>query len=232
MKKLLFFTAAGMILFGCSGKTSVAQTDENVGKMEETKEIVVLLQTTLGDIKLKLYNETPLHRDNFVKLVEEGYYDGLLFHRVINNFMIQGGDPDSRNARQGQMLGNGGPGYTVPAEFVDGKYHKKGALAAARMGDNVNPTKASSGSQFYIVQGQVFTEEQIGQMTSQGMNFSANQREIYTTMGGSPWLDGDYTVFGETIEGLDVIDKIATVKTGAADRPVEDVKIIKASIVK
>ena len=204
MKKMFFLTAASLILFACSGEKSAAKTVGEPKTVDDPKEIVVLLQTTLGDIKLKLYNETPLHRDNFVKLVEAGFYDGLLFHRVINNFMIQGGDPDSRNAKQGQMLGQGGPGYTVPAEILPQFTHKKGSLAAARTGDQVNPKRESSGSQFYIVHNN----------------------------NGTPQLDGAYTVFGETIEGFDVIDKIATVQTGPGDRPTEDVIIIKASIVK
>ena len=203
MRKSFFFTTTGIILFALTATKSVAQTNQKAKPMEESKETVVLLQTTMGDITLKLYNETPLHRDNFIKLVEEGYYDGLLFHRVIKNFMIQGGDPNSRNAQPGQMLGHGGPNYTIPAEILPQFSHKKGALAAARMPDHVNPQKASSGSQFYIVH----------------------------NSNGTPNLNGGYTVFGETIEGLDVIDKIAAVQTGAADRPVEDVKIIKASIV-
>jgi len=194
MKKIFFFMVAGLIVSACSVKKSVVET------VEKPKEVVVLLQTTFGDIQLKLYNETPLHRDNFVKLVKEGYYDGLLFHRVINNFMIQGGDPDSKDAPAGKMLGNGGPKYTIPAEILPQITHKKGSLAAAR--DN-NPQKASSGSQFYIVQNN----------------------------NGTPHLDGGYTVFGETIEGLDVVDKIAAVKTDGNNRPLEDVKIIKATIV-
>jgi len=204
MRKLFFFTAAGIALFAFTATKSLAQTKKNVKKMEENKEVIVLLETTMGNIKLKLYNETPLHRDNFVKLVKEGFYDGLLFHRVINRFMIQGGDPDSRNAPAGKGLGVGGPGYTIPAEILPQFSHKKGSLAAARMGDQMNPQRASSGSQFYIVQND----------------------------SGTPHLDGAYTVFGETIEGFDVIDKIAAVKTDAAARPVEDVIIIKATIVK
>ncbi|MBO4738456.1 MAG: peptidylprolyl isomerase [Bacteroidales bacterium] len=183
--------------------TTVNGRERNKKKMQN-KEILVQISTTQGNIKVKLYNETPQHRDNFVKLVQEHYYDSLLFHRVIYNFMIQGGDPDSKNAPQGQMLGMGGPDYTVPAEILPQIKHKKGALAAARMGDHVNPERASSGSQFYLVQND----------------------------NGTPHLDGAYTVFGETVEGLDVIDKIAKVKTDRNNRPLEDVRIISMKIVK
>ncbi|MDR0604424.1 MAG: peptidylprolyl isomerase [Bacteroidales bacterium] len=178
----------------------------NLFAQQKTKSTgtIVLLKTTMGDMKIKLYNETPLHRDNFIKLVNEKYYDGLLFHRVINGFMIQGGDPNSKNAPAGQQLGTGGPGYTIPAEILPQFKHKKGALAAARLSDQINPKKESSGSQFYIVHNN----------------------------NGTPQLDGGYTVFGEVIEGMNVIDKIASVKTDAADRPIVDVKIISASIVK
>jgi len=187
---------------------------------------IVEISTDYGKIQIKLYDNTPLHRDNFIKLVSEGYYNGTLFHRVINNFMIQGGDPDSKNANPGQMLGQGGPGYTVPAEFVSGNYHKKGALAAARMGDNVNPEKASSGSQFYIVHGRTFSDAELNQMELRsGVNFTPEQRNTYKTIGGTPHLDGAYTVFGEVISGLDVVDKIAVVKTNQGDRPATDVKM-------
>lgn len=157
----------------------------------------VAIETDLGTMDVKLYDETPLHRDNFVKLVESGYYNGTLFHRVIKNFMIQGGDPDSKNATAGQPLGMGGPGYTVPAEIKREFSHKKGALAAARQGDQVNPQKRSSGSQFYIVHNNA----------------------------GTPHLDGEYTVFGEVIKGLDVIDKIANQKVDGRDRPEKDVQM-------
>lgn len=242
----------------------------------------VTLKTTYGNVKIRLYQQTPQHRDNFVKLVKEGYYNGSLFHRVIKDFMIQGGDPDSKTAQPGAMLGNGGPGYTIPAEFNDSLYHKKGALAAARIGDQANPTKASSGSQFYIVQGKTygpedlkrfedrinqermnalfnqllsapenaqlkrmidgfvkvgnqselnFISQQIQPQLEQQLNmrgrytYSAQAIKDYSTLGGAPHLDGSYTVFGEVVEGLDVIDKIAALPTGANDRPVEDVKM-------
>lgn len=181
----------------------------------QEKETMVLIKTTKGDIKVKLYNDTPLHRDNFIKLIKEGWYDNSPFHRVINNFMIQGGHNQD---------GTVDPGYRVPAEFRSNHFHKKGALAAARQGDQVNPEKASSGCQFYIVQGQVLTDAQI-QMFQQryGLSFTPEQIKAYTTIGGTPHLDGEYTVFGEVVEGLDVIDKIASVKTGYMDVPVEPV---------
>lgn len=190
------------------------------------KEVIVQISTEYGDIKIKLYNETPLHRDNFVKLTKEGFYNGTLFHRVIQDFMIQGGDPDSKDAKPDVMLGNGGPGYTIPAEIASHLFHKKGALAAARMGDNVNPKRESSGSQFYIVHGQKFNDEQMNMMEQQrNITFTEEQRDIYKTIGGTPHLDTQYTVFGEVIEGLDVVDKIAASKTASANRPEEDIKM-------
>ncbi len=247
-------------------------------KDEKNKEKVALIHTTFGDIKVKLYNKTPLHRDNFVKLANTGFYDSLLFHRVIKNFMIQGGDPDSKHAKPNQMLGNGGPGYTIPAEFDTSLIHKRGALAAAREGDYVNPEKRSSGSQFYIVQGRVFTNDELDRLEKQiqanaknsylrtyiqtnptiknkidslnkirdkaGLNtlfkniqlqlkhqldsvsnfkFSKKQREVYTSIGGAPHLDGAYTVFGEVVEGMSVVDSIANTKTGKNDRPLKDI---------
>lgn len=181
----------------------------------QEKETLVLIKTTKGDITVKLYNDTPLHRDNFIKLINEGWYNDSPFHRVIKDFMIQGGQNQN---------GVVDPGYTVPAEFRANHFHKKGALAAARQGDHVNPTKASSGCQFYIVQGQVLNESSI-QMYQQRLckTFTKEQIEAYTTVGGTPHLDGEYTVFGEVVEGLDVIDKIASVKTGYMDVPVEAV---------
>ena len=175
-------------------------------------------------IKAKLYNDTPKHRDNFIKLINEGWYNGSPFHRVIKEFMIQGG----QNA-DGRL----DPGYTIPAEITSNHFHKKGALAAARMPDQVNPKKESSGSQFYIVQGKKFDEAWLDMYENRtGKVFSARQRQAYQTVGGSPHLDGDYTVFGEVTEGLDVVDKIAVVKTGAQDVPVEPVTIISVTIEK
>lgn len=235
----------------------------------------VKIQTALGDIVVRLYDETPIHRDNFLKLVGEGYYDGTLFHRVIKDFMIQGGDPDSKGAPAGKMLGVGGPDYTLQAEIKEGLLHKRGALAAARQGDEVNPERRSSGSQFYIVWGQVYNEGQLRQFSKQmKMQMMQNafnklaaehraeimqmrrdrdraglqelqdrlvaeaekqaagytgmtdgQMRIYSTVGGTPHLDGQYTVFGEVEEGLDVVEMIQNTATGAADRPVDDIEM-------
>jgi cyclophilin family peptidyl-prolyl cis-trans isomerase len=192
----------------------------------------VTLQTTAGNIKIKLYDETPKHKANFLKLVEQGYYDGLLFHRVIAAFMIQTGDPNSRDAAPGKQLGNGGPNYTIPAEFNPAFFHKKGAVAAARRSDDVNPLMESSGSQFYIVQGRVYNTAQLNSFVDAKKHLPFNQEEInaYTTIGGVPHLDNAYTVFGEVTEGLDIVDSIASVKTDQRNRPVTDVKIIKAFI--
>lgn len=244
---------------------------------KKSDKTTVSIKTEFGEIKVKLYDETPLHKENFLKLVKEGFYNDLLFHRIINNFMIQGGDPDSKNAEAGKHLGSGSLGYTIPAEFIPKYFHKKGALAAARKGGPSNPEKESSASQYYIVQGGIFTVEKLDSMemmknsrakndlqktmfqdaTSQinefrenndqaGFNifvvelrekvdsifeadlkfsFTEEQREVYTTIGGYPSLDGDYTVFGEVTEGLEVLDKIAAVETDARNRPVKDIKM-------
>jgi len=246
---------------------------------------LVLIETSYGNIKIKLYNETPLHRDNFIKLVEKHFYDSLLFHRVINKFMIQGGDPDSKNAPSGKVLGEGDIGYTIPAEFNPALFHKRGVLAAARNGDEENPERASSGCQFYIVQGKVFTDSllnvvgkridrmqaynrvvrstgnknlfdilakyqkdenvdsikstkaKIDKLTDNELldiaphQFTDEQRKIYTTVGGTPHLDNSYTVFGEVLEGMDVVDKIATAPRDKSDRPLRDIRM-KISIIK
>lgn len=198
----------------------------------------VLLETNYGDMQLRLSDLTPKHRDNFIKLVKSKYYDGVLFHRVIKNFMIQSGDPDSRNAAAGKPLGEGGPNYTIPAEFNSSLFHKKGALAAAREGDDVNPQKASSGSQFYIVQGKVWTSGALDTLQTKrlkGAVIPQDRRASYMNEGGSPHLDGNYTVFGQLVEGFDVLDKIAATPTSKdtdKDRPLEDVRIIKAKMVK
>ena len=211
MKKLIL---AALVLVGLT-----CQAQKNT-----EKETVVVIKTSMGTMKAKLYNDTPLHRDNFIKLVNEGWYNGSPFHRVINNFMIQGGQ--NADGRQD-------PGYTVPAEFRENHFHKKGALCAARQGDQVNPKKASSGSQFYIVQGQVFDDKKLEIYEERlGKIFNATQRQAYMTVGGTPHLDGDYTVFGEVTEGLDIVDKIARVKTGYMDVPVEPVIINKITIEK
>lgn len=235
----------------------------------------VKIETTLGDIIVRLYDETPLHRDNFLKLAKEGYYDGTIFHRVIANFMIQGGDPDSRNPKPNASYGTGGPDYTIEAEIKPELFHKRGALAAARQGDQVNPERRSSGSQFYIVWGDTYKDGQLSQLSKQmkmmaqqnafdklarenrakimdmrrnrdqaGLlalqellsnqavemtkgqgGLSEAQKTAYSTIGGTPHLDGQYTVFGEVIEGLDIVEKIQSVKTRPGDRPVEDIKM-------
>ena len=175
-----------------------------------------VIHTDYGDIHGILYNDTPQHRDNFVKLVNEGWYNGSIFHRVIKDFMIQGGQ--NADGRQD-------PGYTVPAEFRKNHFHKRGALAAARMPDQMNPEKASSGSQFYIVQGRVFDETMLTSMAQGGKSFTDEERQVYTTVGGTPHLDGEYTVFGEVTDGLDVVDKISAVKTISGDRPEKEIKM-------
>lgn len=219
-KKIAFF---GIFLF-LSLFVSAQTVENKKDNMEKT--YYVKIETSYGEMVVKLYNETPLHRDNFVKLVKEGFYDSLLFHRVISNFMIQGGDPKSRHAAPGQMLGDGSLDYTIPAEFRPELFHKKGALAAARMGDAVNPQKASSSCQFYLVQGNVQTEASLQMMEQRyGKTFTEEQKKVYSTLGGTPFLDGDYTVFGEVVEGIEVIDKIAAVRTARGDRPMEDVRM-------
>jgi peptidyl-prolyl cis-trans isomerase B (cyclophilin B) len=198
----------------------------------------VELTTTKGVIVLRLSDSTPLHRNNFVKLVKQHFYDSILFHRVIKNFMIQAGDPNSKSATSQQKLGEGDLGYTVPAEFRQTLYHKKGVLAAARMGDDVNPTKASSASQFYIVQGKIFTDTGLDSVETfrlKGRKIPPAEREVYKTIGGAPHLDQNYTVFGEVVKGLNVVDSIANTPTSGrsgGDRPIEDVRIIKARLIK
>ncbi len=211
--------------------------DSTVHKKDRKKD--VMLVTSLGDIVIRLSDSTPLHRDNFLKLVKLHYFDGILFHRVIQNFMIQAGDPNSRNAASGIGLGNGDPSYTIPAEFRTSLFHKKGMIAAARTGDKENPLKASSGSQFYLTQGKKFTDAGLDSVETfrlKGRKIPAEQREVYKTLGGVPHLDQNYTVFGEVVKGLDAIDRIAAVPTSKAaadhDRPLEDVKIIEAKLIK
>lgn len=190
----------------------------------------VAVHTDFGDMIIELSDSTPGHRDNFLKLASEGFYDDLLFHRVINGFMIQGGDPKSKGAEPGARLGSGGPGYTIPAEMRADHVHVKGALAAARQGDSANPTRASSGSQFYIVHGKTWTGEELdniiarsSHMTIAGFEYTDEQKDLYSEIGGTPFLDMNYTVFGRVIEGLDIIDSIANVKIARGDRPIEDV---------
>lgn len=180
----------------------------------------VIMTTDQGKIELMLYDKTPLHRDNFIALANKKFYDGLLFHRVIPSFMIQGGDPDSRNAKPGQTLGAGDSGERIPAEFRYEYYHKRGALAAAR--DN-NPNKSSSGCQFYIVQGKKYSAEQLSNLEQQkGKKMAETHKKMYETEGGTPFLDGEYTVFGEVTKGMEVVDKITTTERDQADRPKTD----------
>ncbi len=213
-------------------KQAVAQQTANQAAAPASEETntktgrKALIKTDYGNMTVLLYDETPKHRDNFIKLVKEGYYNGTLFHRVIRDFMIQGGDPDSKGAAANQPLGRGGPGYTIQAEFHPEYIHKKGALAAARQGDQVNPERRSSGSQFYIVQGKKVTAAELNNIAKRtGAIYTPEQIKTYETIGGTPFLDNQYTVFGEVIDGLDVIDKIAAVQTGAMNRPVKDVKM-------
>ena len=227
MKKISF-----LVIFLAMTLAITAQVATNQ-KVNKSKGTMIEMTTSQGKITIRLYDETPLHRDNFLKLVKNHTYDGLLFHRVIKNFMVQAGDPKSRDAKPGQPLGDGTLGYTVPAEFRPELIHKRGALCAARQGDNVNPKKESSASQFYIVQGQVWDDKTLDMMEQRfGKKFTEEQRKVYTTVGGTPHLDGDYTVFGEVTEGLDVVDKIAAVKTGNMDVPVEPVTIVSVTIEK
>ena len=271
----LLILAALIMVFTACGAGSKKSTD-----ME--KRTQVKIETTMGEIIVELYNETPKHRDNFIKLAKGGVYDSTLFHRVIRQFMIQAGDPESKNAADTAQLGSGDVGYTIPAEFVPKFYHKKGALAAARMGDDVNPERASSGCQFYIVTGRKFRESQLLDMAGQKNNarmdtlfnqlarkhmkeiyklrkandqdgllelqdsleaqayalykeeepfmFTPEQVTSYTTIGGAPHLDGSYTVFGQVVSGMETVEKIEGTKTGKADRPVENVRILKATV--
>ncbi len=272
---LLILAVCGMVVCaGCQQKTK--------SSMSQGNETLVRLETTQGNISLKLYDETPKHRDNFIKLVKDGVYDSTLFHRVIRNFMIQAGDPQSKTASDTAMLGNGDVGYTVPAEFNPKFFHKRGVLAAARQGDEVNPDRESSGCQFYIVTGRKFSEAQLINLENQmnearvesvfqelarkhmkeiyklrragdndgllelqdtleaqaraqagkepALKFTKEQIQAYTTVGGAPHLDGAYTIFGDVVEGMDVVEKIVNAKTGRADRPVVDIRILKAEV--
>lgn len=274
-------TTTLLLIILCAAFTAcqTGQKKENL-TMDNKKDVLLRIETSKGDVTVKLYNETPSHRDNFMKLAKDGTYEGTLFHRVIKDFMIQAGDPDSKGAPKGKMLGSGDVGYTIPAEFVYPQYfHKRGALSAARQGDDVNPAKASSGCQFYIVTGKVFNDSTLLSMEQQknqgklqtifnglaqkhmkeiyklrkennqdalydlqekliveaeaiaatepDFQFTPEQIQAYTTIGGTPHLDNEYTVFGEVVEGLDVVDAIQQVETATADRPVEDVVIKK-----
>lgn len=209
-----------------------ARTIEKRILIKAPNECLVQMETPYGPMLIKLFDDTPKHQENFVKLADQGYFDSLLFHRVIRGFMIQGGDPESKNAPSNKRLGTGGPGYTIPAEFVDTLLHQKGALAAARQGDMVNPQKKSSGSQFYIVQGSPINENLLKRIEAQkGIRYTDQQKEFYQTIGGTPQLDMEYTVFGQVIEGIGIIDSIARERTDGSDRPRQDiwmkVKVIK-----
>lgn len=222
-----------VLMFAFTASVSFSQQDVKLKKKDRRRDVELV--TTEGTIVVRLYDSTPLHRDNFLRLVKSRYYDSMLFHRVIKDFMIQAGDPNSKRAASGQPLGSGGPGYRIPAEFRPSIFHKKGTLAAAR--DN-NPEKASSGSQFYIVQGKKFTDAGLDSVETfrlSGRKLPAEHRELYRTIGGTPHLDQNYTAFGEVVRGLEVVDKIAYVPTSSGpdrDRPVQDVRIIKARLVK
>jgi cyclophilin family peptidyl-prolyl cis-trans isomerase len=232
MKKMLLvvFCLTSILIAG------TAQNDSTVTDKDRKQD--VLLQTSMGNIVIRLSDSTPLHRDNFLKLVKIKYYDGILFHRVIKDFMIQGGDPDSKTATSGTPLGMGSPGYTVPAEFKPSLFHKKGVIAAARMPDHVNPQKASSGSQFYLAQWKIYTDAGLDSMETYrmgGKKIAPERRAAYKTVGGIPFLDDNYTVYGEIIEGIEVVEKIAAVAVSmSADlhRPFQDVKIIEAKLIK
>lgn len=231
MKKIFFTLIVLMI--------SMLQVE---AQNKREKATLVRITTSEGDITVKLYDDTPKHKANFLKLVEDKTYEGLLFHRVIKNFMVQAGDPESRNADSLKMLGGGTLGYTIPAEIVFPKYyHKRGALAAARTGDQVNPNRESSSSQFYIVTGKNVTDTDLDRVErylnnslapKEPIKYSQEQRNHYKTFGGTPHLDGTYTVFGEVVEGFDVLDKIQNQPTSANDRPKKNVVILKMKVVK
>lgn len=209
MKKLLFLT----LFLGVTAAFAA-----------KPKHQYISIKTNAGECIIRLYNETPLHRDNIIKLIKNKVYDSTLFHRVINDFMIQGGDPDSKSAKAGAMVGEGSVGYTVPAEFKDSLFHKRGVLGAAR---DDNPEKASSGSQFYIVQGKIFTDQQLDDVETKRLKFKIPQwqREVYKTIGGTPHLDRNYTVYGEVVKGLDMVEKISLAERDANDRPLSDIKM-------
>lgn len=230
MTKAVLFLAFLAVLAACNPKLS------NGLRVKDLRKDVMMV-TDKGTMIIRLSDSTPLHRDNFIRLVQQRFYDSILFHRIIEHFMVQAGDPTSKRAAGDRQLGGGGPGYTVPAEIRASLFHKKGVIAAARTGDNINPLRASSGSQFYIVQGKVFTDAGLDSVETfrlNGRKIPANQREVYKTLGGTPHLDLSYTIFGEVVEGMSVIDSLAAVPTNKAqgsDRPISNVKIIRARLV-
>lgn len=290
MKKLRNLLLAGSVAVAAivggavtlNKSRSSSKNIKEMTKQNKPGDVLVEIKTTEGDLTVRLFGDTPRHRDNFVKLAKEGYYNGVLFHRVINEFMVQTGDPDSKTAPAGKTLGSGGPGYDIEAEIVyPTHFHKRGALAAARQGDQVNPERRSSGSQFYIVTGKAYNDSTLNQMERQlqmmqkqnifndlarehrdsimtlrrnrdqaGLQalqdelvaitekkaaeaptrLTSQQREAYTTTGGTPHLDNQYTVFGEVVDGMDVIDKIEKVETDSHDRPLKDVKILSMRV--
>lgn len=228
---LLLIGVGGFVLGACNPRLA------NGLRRNDLKKDVEII-TTKGNIVVRLSDSTPLHRNNFLALVKKRFYDSVLFHRVINNFMIQAGDPSSKSAAAGIGLGNGGPSYTIPAEIKPGMFHHKGVLAAARQGDNVNPQRASSGSQFYIVKGRIHTDASLDSVETYRLNgrkIPKEHRDVYKTLGGSPHLDQSYTIFGGVISGIDVVDSISVVPTSKGadrDRPLTDVRIIKMKLVK
>jgi len=230
MKQLICVTIAMVVAVACNPKIAGSLRKHDLNKDVE-------MVTDKGTMVIRLSDLTPLHRNNFLLLVKQHYYDSILFHRVINHFMIQAGDPGSKNAKPSAQLGDGGPAYTIPAEFTAELFHKKGVIAAARQGDDVNPAKASSGSQFYIVQGRVFTDAGLDSVETfrlKGRKLPATHRAVYKTLGGAPHLDSAYTVFGEVINGLAVIDSIAKTPTNGrqgGDRPLQNIRIISARLV-
>ncbi|MBI2730744.1 MAG: peptidylprolyl isomerase [Sphingobacteriales bacterium] len=231
MKLLFPLLLFSFIIISCNPKLSNGLRKKDLHKDVE-------MVTSMGTMVIRLSDSTPLHRDNFLKLVKQHYYDSILFHRVINHFMIQAGDPESKRADSTKQLGNGGPGYTVPAEFRPSIFHKKGVIAAARTGDDVNPQKASSGSQFYIVQGKIFTDAGLDSVETfrlKGRKLPDEHRAVYKTIGGTPHLDQSYTVFGELVSSTEVLDSIAAVPTKGrqgGDRPLKDVRIVKVALIK
>lgn len=224
MMRRILYAAICLTIISCSATKN--------SSVKETKSRKVMIITDYGTMVLKLYNKTPMHRDNFIKLVKQHFFDSLLFHRVIKDFMIQGGDPESKHAKGEQVLGEGSLKYTLPPEFDTSLFHKKGALAAAREADADNPQKRSSSTQFYIVEGKIFTDDQMNKMEDKlKVKIPENHRKIYRTIGGTPFLDMNYTVFGEVISGLDVIKKIAYVPTDENNRPLKNIRM-KITLVK